>query len=96
MDSVILWRVIVPNSVHEELADNSILSIYPNPSTGTFQIDGNIEGNMQIFSIDGKLVHHQKLARHENTVVTKIDNGMYVLLIKTNTGLKKHKLIIDK
>ncbi len=90
------------NGVIEEstgLQDNisKQLSVYPNPSTGIFQIDlGNIDGiaNVEVLSISGRSIT-QNVFTSSNSVrldLSKAKNGLYVAIVRTDDGVYQLKL----
>ncbi len=75
----------------------SKLSIYPNPNSGYFMLDiGNIEPkSIILYDITGKQII--KLPNQQKQEVNlDIDNGIYVLQIKTATASKELKLLINR
>lgn len=86
--SVVVW----PNAVN----DYSIISrLYPNPSTGTYQLelDKNYQDvQLEIRTISGQLVWHKTFAElKETTINIEAAAGVYMLYIKQadNTLIKK-------
>lgn len=76
--------------------------IYPNPSSnGTFQIA--IRGNttpsaVEIYAADGRLIYSETIQTHSplNEIHLDLSNGLYNVLLRTQSGTKTHKLLIKK
>lgn len=85
----------------EELVDNIGLNVYPNPNTGIFTLELNsssdIDGNISVMSIDGKLVYSDII--FGNGLITKsinisdLANGIYYLRLETKTAVKTYKVL---
>lgn len=78
--------------------------IFPNPTTGAFNIQTTIENesfiNFFVYDISGKLIHENKSTKTYKTGVHShtfsdvlVENGMYIIDIETSAGREKHKLI---
>ncbi len=79
----------VLTSVESEKIKKSI-SIFPNPSRGIFNLSNKVE-NIIVYGIDGKI-----LKRINNTDIINLQefkNGYYLIQIKDNNRIEKHKLI---
>ena len=71
------------------------LSVYPNPSTGIFQLNANGTTALavQLYNLTGQLVP----SRFANGTLDATGNapGTYLLHVETDKGLMKHRLIIQ-
>ena len=79
----------VLTSVENQKIKKSI-SIFPNPSRGIFNLSNKVE-NIIVYGIDGKI-----LKRINNTDIINLQefkNGYYLIQIKDNNRIEKHKLI---
>lgn len=79
-DGGMMGQFIVADQTGIEDSEFNSISVYPNPSTdGTIKIEGeNIEGELQISDLYGRLVWTQKVSGIVNTEV-HLEKGMYVL-----------------
>lgn len=69
------------------------ISVYPNPSKGSFNISSTlIDGDIQIFNMNGKLVLQEKTQGKVN--INNLQNGLYTFVLKTNSGLYSGKLSV--
>lgn len=75
---------------------DKITSFYPNPANNEIRIisDDHVE-QIEIYSIDGKMAHNQYF--NGNMVscdISKLNEGLYIVMIKTNKGIVREKLIV--
>lgn len=65
-----------------DMTEETELSIFPNPSNGTFRIDGAYGNEMlELYDLKGKLVLSQELQRGYNVVFSQLVAGVYLLKI---------------
>ena len=73
----------------------STISLYPNPTSGTFTISGEVS-KVQVFSITGQIVKSFDTISSENYQfdINDLSNGVYLIkAIDTNNSIKTMKLI---
>lgn len=85
-------------SVNEVLTDKNAFKIYPNPSTGIFNIisDQNINNaSIKVFDINGRMIHQSKSKNVENKALdlTHLQNGIYILNMNTKDHNYYQKII---
>jgi hypothetical protein len=71
-------------------------TVYPNPSTGRFQISaGEMAGNITISDVSGNIILKQEL--NGNTGIDMVDfpRGMYILRLSTPTAVHTKKLLLN-
>ncbi len=80
-----------PSSIYE--TENSVVNIYPNPANSVINIDvtGQLNYNISLFNMLGKLVYSAKNQRSIN--INSIPKGTYMLELKDT---KTNKKIIEK
>jgi len=98
-----LWAVkepIVISTVRSNIHDQGEFNIYPNPSERSFKIDlfnlsENPEINLDIYSIDGKLVY-TKVYKYTSPVefTNLLSSGIYQVKITTGNRVMVQKLIV--
>ncbi len=85
-----------------ELADNTDLRVYPNPSNGIYNIKINSGESSQVelivVSTDGSIVYRKENLKLSSETMIKIDissyaKGVYQLIIRNENGLINKKLI---
>ena len=70
-----------------EIKNNSMFSIMPNPTSGSFEIGKQIKENsfLKVFSPDGKLVQSLTLKQSQTKIDLTLADGIYMVLIENNT-----------
>lgn len=68
----------------EDLSFNQMM-IYPNPVIDVLQFKNELNGEMQIIDVTGKVVRHSSLTSH-NLDVSSLSTGVYQVMIKEQTG----------
>jgi hypothetical protein len=78
-----------------EIDGPEAITLYPNPSTGEFIIESNVEATIVIYDILGKIVKEQQLTAGKNTVdMTEASNGKY--FIRVSNSETQRTLVIIK
>jgi len=73
------------------------VNIYPNPSTGVFNIDVEENISVEIYDILGKSVANQKLTIGSNSIdIANLESGIYVLKVVNSNGINKSFKLIKK
>ncbi|MES2589965.1 MAG: T9SS type A sorting domain-containing protein [Bacteroidota bacterium] len=82
------------NGLIEKSTENFI-SIFPNPSSNEFNIKSNdMIKDIELMDMTGKIVlQNLNISVSEFTLNQKMNNGIYVLKIRTENGTSIHKLI---
>lgn len=81
----------------DEFINHSFLKVYPNPSTGLFNINSNqnIENaSIKVFDLNGRIIHHSKENSENNVLnLTNVQNGIYILNIEKKGYNYSQKII---
>ncbi len=90
--------VFEPESLSTVEESLSTLSLYPNPTQGSFSITGrDLEqgAELEIYNMLGQQVYKQSLSGQSTIEVTdfKANTGIYLVKLKTNQGERTFKLI---
>ena len=65
------------------------LSIYPNPASGSINVNSNESGVIKIMSISGKLMIDSKIITGKNSIDTEtLSSGLYIVESISNSGIK--------
>lgn len=82
-----------------EITSNT-LSIYPNPSKGTFTLQFQAQptnANIQIFDIMGRVRKNITANRPLQSIdASELENGVYIIVVSDGEQLLKEKIIISK
>lgn len=84
-----------------DIENENNISIYPNPANDIISLEINNSNNkdltLDIYNILGKKVRTEKISNNQNQINVKdLNNGTYILEIKTNEWTKINKLIINR
>ena len=86
--------------IQQITSTNSQLSIYPNPSNGSFTIETNSTTNqtMQLYDVNGKMVLNQNINGKATTTIdaTNLNEGVYNISIISNEGVINKRVVIGK
>jgi hypothetical protein len=74
-----------------------MLEFYPNPVSDILRVRlkiGDADAALSIYNLSGKLVKCVLVKNSETTIDLKhLDNGAYIAVIRTGSGVKQYKLI---
>jgi len=82
----------------EDIADNSNINIYPNPSHGVINIslDKNLkDGLMIIYNVLGEKVYSDGFNGKQKTIALNLSAGVYYINIKDNERQYIHKIVVQ-
>ncbi len=94
--------IVLKNGVISEIEEQQIteLSVYPNPATSKFFIEGSgIQEfkEISIISLTGKLVLSENdVYGKDGMDISQLQNGIYIVRIKTEKQIVSKKLVIKK
>jgi len=78
---------------------NSILTaqpqVFPNPTSGLVQVvfSNEVQGTYELRDLTGKLIHQSKFQQETTVDLEAQVNGVYVLLLKTDTGVWAKRVV---
>lgn len=86
-----------PSNINTTLVNKGI-NIYPNPSQGSFTLEGSFSENivLNLYSLSGKRVYSTLLTGNKVTVSPNISRGIYVAEITDGLVFLKKKIIITE
>ena len=77
----------------EDINSTAILNVYPNPSTGIFQLQAKEEVQIAVYSVEGRLIQQMQLIPGNHLLnLEKEATGIYLLQINTSNGQYRMKL----
>jgi len=87
--------------INDLSAQGKSIIIYPNPAKDmvTLNIEnaGSEDPALNIYNVSGVLVRSEMLKQHQQQInISDLNNGIYIVEIKTNNMAKKLKLIIQR
>ncbi len=93
------YTVIVGEALGDTDFDISQISLYPNPSNGTFNIDLSALNtdeavSVSIFNTNGQLVYHTTSSDNKMTIDIHEATGVYFLRVSSGNQVANKKLII--
>ncbi|GCD78868.1 T9SS type A sorting domain-containing protein [Schleiferia thermophila] len=89
--------VLNHNISTREFTENSVISIYPNPSNGKFflQLKEPEKAHIKIFDLTGRLVFQKLFTSHSILPIEFTSTGTYIINIQTKKINKTSKIIIQ-
>ena len=80
----------------DNYSNESIISVYPNPTSDQFLIDANTTDilSVDLYDVNGRHVFSARISDRENINVTSLENGIYSLTIKSVDHVTNKKLVI--
>jgi hypothetical protein len=83
----------------EEITKNDWVNVYPNPSSGVFKLESSMFSveNAEVYDVLGNLLLQKTLNSKQGTLnLSGVNSGVYFLTLKTEQGIIKKKLILQK
>ena len=96
----IIWHPAVTNGIDESTIVNPVISVYPNPTEGIFNVDFKNATSIKVLNTLGAVIYEEKI--HQLTEGTKsIDlinftNGIYFINVSNGINSTNHKIILNK
>ena len=75
--------------------NHECVRIYPNPSKGLIQIEGAVANGVEIYNIVGQLVLQQQ-GSAEKINVENLENGIYFVRLRFDSGEKYERIVIER
>ena len=86
------------SSVSSSIPKTIMLSVYPNPNTGSFTVKGEKAGEYYVMDEAAHLVMSFKLTAENNftQVINNLSNGIFVIVGQNKYGVTKQKVVVTK
>lgn len=84
--------------ISEQAGSAANTQIYPNPSSGEFTIDFDVDGEktLQVYNSVGKLILEKDLqGRSEKLYMQEYDKGVYFIMLRIGTETSRYKLVLQ-
>lgn len=89
----------VTNTNDKILLKDSFIHLFPNPSNGLLSMntDQNMNGNIDVFGIDGKVYYSSRVQGHQMTLdLNYLNSGMYIIKYTVGENFVTKKIILQK
>jgi hypothetical protein len=78
-------------------ANGLLAAMYPNPAQSELHIEANADAFLEIADVSGRIVVARQLKKGKNAInVSQFSNGMYQVILKSETGTLVRKLVVSK
>lgn len=88
-----VWNENMSNTVFEK----NTISVYPNPVKNELNFQGinSPEAQVTIYSMQGKVVHREKLTNNQHKLQLQLSTGMYVVKIDAENQSSVQRIIVE-
>jgi hypothetical protein len=94
------WVPTAPTGINESTLGNPEISVYPNPTSGIFNIDYTKATNIKVTNTLGMVVYDEKVqdptSGAKSIDLSSFANGIYFINVSNDNGSSKHKVILNK
>jgi hypothetical protein len=91
---------VVPVSAHQEIFDENLISVYPNPCSSVLFVDDvSVMGEKEINITDaaGRTILKGSILPNKQTIsIENLSDGIYFLHVKTEKGIVTRKIIVQR
>tara|TARA_R110002050_G_scaffold274283_2_gene418656 strand:+ start:9614 stop:11581 length:1968 start_codon:yes stop_codon:yes gene_type:complete len=88
-------RNLVTN-VNTIATEESEIECFPNPVGDTLHFSKDVKGTISLYNLKGKIVIQIKSEGTNSIGIEGIQSGIYILELKNDLGVQKHKVVIQK
>ena len=97
---ILNWQPSIATAIEESAAEKPVISVYPNPTNSSFNIDYSNAGNIRVMNTLGVIVYEEKVDQltdgSKNIDLSKFANGIYIINVSNDKGALNHKVILNK
>jgi len=86
---------VVTITVGQNEIKTNTLSLYPNPANDKVSIYSKQNAVLEVYSLNGQLIHTMSVNGHCVVDVQSWEKGIYTLKLKTADGIETQKLVIE-
>lgn len=95
----VIWQPAVTTSV-DEATNSPSMEIYPNPTSGVFNVDFKNANSIKVYNTLGVLVYEEKMEQlSEGTKsidLSSFSNGIYIVNISNGIRATNHRVLLNK
>lgn len=94
------WTPTAPTGINEASIGNPEITVYPNPTSGVFNIDYAKANNIKVTNTLGVVVYDEKVidstSGAKSIDLSNFSNGIYFINVSNENGSSKYKVILNK
>lgn len=96
----VIWHPAVTTGIDEANSVNPLISVYPNPTEGVFNVDFKNATNIKVLNTLGSIVYEEKIEQltegTKSIDLSNFTNGIYFINVSNGTNSSNHKVILSK
>lgn len=85
-----------PTNISNITNSSTQLEVFPNPSTNHIYFEEAQSGTLDIYDLSGKAIHQEILQDQQKVNLNHLQNGSYILTLKTKDNYFRNMLMIQK
>ena len=94
------WQPGTASGLNETSSINPIISVYPNPTEGVFNVDFKNATNFKVLNSLGAILYEEKIEQltsgTKSIDLSNFTNGIYFINVSNGTNSSNHKIILNK
>jgi hypothetical protein len=94
------WQPATATGFNEASSVNPIISVYPNPTEGVFNVDFKNATSIKVLNTLGAVIYEEKVEQltegTKNIDLSNFKNGVYFINVSNGTNSSNHKIILNK
>lgn len=80
--------------INEDFNNFDLVALYPNPTCGLIQIEGESIAKVEVFNLLGQMIYGQQVIKSVNIDATYWNKGVYLAIITKENGVVEMKKIV--
>ncbi len=94
------WQPGAASGLNEASSINPVISVYPNPTEGVFNVDFKNVTTIKVLSALGAVLYEEKIEQltsgTKSIDLSNFTNGIYFINVSNGTNSSNHKIILNK
>ncbi len=79
-----------------DISSNQYCTIYPNPTTGIFIVEGDGIKAIRVVDVQGRIIYFTDSVNYSNSInISDLPKGLYIVEVKYDEGVFYGKIILD-